>query len=61
MNEDVQSYYVIWNIETDSQVTNIDVIKTIRWKRMNFPNSIYGQYTFYNNLLGTEENKKESR
>ena len=59
VNEDSHGQMIVWNIEADTQVTNIDLIKSIRWKKMNFPNSLFAQYVFYNNLLGNEDTKKD--
>jgi len=60
VNEDTQGHYAVWDLNSDNRVWNPDMIKGITWRKMNFPNSIYGQYLFYPNILGNEDTKKDA-
>lgn len=59
-NYDLKGDYVMWDLETRTQVKIMDKIKNCRWNRVNFPNSIFGQYQFSKqNLKEKKEFNKE--
>lgn len=60
VNEDTQGHYAVWDLTADNRVWNPDTIKNLSWRKLNFPNSIYAQYLFYSNILGTEDSKKDA-
>lgn len=60
VNEDPQGHYVVWDLNSDNRVFNIETIKNLDWGKMEFPNSIYAQYLFYPDILGNEDIKKNS-
>jgi len=47
--------YTIWDIKTNSAVKTNDIIKEIKWSKLNFPNSLNCLYQFHQNLSSNEE------
>lgn len=47
--------YTVWDIKTNSAVKTHDIIKEIKWSKLNFPNSLNCLYQFYQNLSSNEE------
>ena len=45
----------MWDIKTNSAVKTPEIIKDIKWSKLNFPNSLNCLYQFYQNLSSNEE------
>ena len=60
VNEDTQGHYAVWDLKAKNRFGDPEMIKNIKWKKLNFPNSIYAQYLFYPNILGVEDSKKDT-
>lgn len=41
-NYDLKGDYVMWDLETSTQIKIMDKVKSCKWNRVNFPNSIFG-------------------
>jgi hypothetical protein len=59
VNNDPQGIYQIWDIKNTGQVKTWETIKSIEWKRLNFPNSLNSLYQFYQNNLTNEEDMQK--
>mmetsp|Transcript_19935 Transcript_19935/g.17033 ORF Transcript_19935/g.17033 Transcript_19935/m.17033 type:complete len:95 (+) Transcript_19935:1974-2258(+) len=61
VNNDKQSVLIVWDLDSNTRITNDNDLKKIQWKKYNFPNSLHSKYIFYQNMLGNEEQKKEMK
>jgi hypothetical protein len=43
----------VWDLNANAAVKNWDSLKAVRWLKLNFPNSFYAQYVFYEDLLSS--------
>lgn len=58
-NDDTQGHYALWDLKQRVRFRDLEAIQNIKFKKLNFPNSIYAQYLFYPNILGVEDSKKD--
>lgn len=62
MNDDPQGTFVIWDLNSSSNVANNpESYKHIQWRKLNFPNNIHAQYIYYQTyaeIMQAEEKKE---
>jgi hypothetical protein len=47
--------FIVWDIKTNSAVKNWDIIKDIKWSKLNFPNHLNALHQMYQNSPGWED------
>ncbi|KAL4455920.1 hypothetical protein ABPG73_008674 [Tetrahymena malaccensis] len=60
INHDQQGHYMIWDIKNNQAVKLWENIQSIKWQKLNFPNSLKAQYQYYPQLLIADEISKDT-
>jgi hypothetical protein len=50
INNDPNGLFVLWDLNNNNSVKNWDLMKKIRWDKLNFPNSIDAQHLVHQKI-----------